>query len=143
MTERYIVWLDATDAEQYARRLGGKALALAKLYQIGAPVPRGFVLLPRAFTDSLSEFKRQFSSDSALSLIPSRLSGQAAQALQQALAKLCPMDEPVAVRSSAIEEDGARYSFAGQLESFLGVLPAQAPSRVIDVWRSAFSPSVA
>ncbi len=48
-----------------------------------------------------------------------------------------------AVRSSAADEDGATFSFAGQLESFLFVPKKEVERRVTDVWRSAFSERVA
>src|SRR5690606_24867926 len=47
-----------------------------------------------------------------------------------------------AVRSSAVEEDSEGHSFAGQLSSFLDVPAAEVAVRVVDVWRSAYSPSV-
>jgi len=49
------------------------------------------------------------------------------------------LGELVAVRSSASEEDGVAYSYAGQLESYLNVTLADVPARVADVWRSGFS----
>lgn len=45
----------------------------------------------------------------------------------------------LAVRSSAVDEDGPVNSFAGQFASFLNVIPGQIADRVVDVWRSAFS----
>src|SRR5262249_27419683 len=59
-----------------------------------------------------------------------------------ALAELCPNGETVAVRSSASDEDGAQHSFAGQLDSFLFVPPAEVAGRVADVWRSGFGERV-
>lgn len=47
----------------------------------------------------------------------------------------------LAVRSSAVVEDGARASFAGVFESFVGVrTPADAYERVLDVRASALAP---
>ena len=139
MTEHYIAWLESADTEHLSPQLGGKAQALAGLYQTGLPIPRGFVLLPQALMDSLSATGGELSSPSAPASIPSHLSEPVVQTLQQALAELCPMNQLVAVRSSALAEDGAQHSFAGQWQSFLGVLPQQVPSRVIQVWRSGFS----
>ena len=48
-------------------------------------------------------------------------SAAVAAELADALAELCPDGAPVAVRSSASDEDGAQHSFAGQLDSFLFV----------------------
>ena len=65
-----------------------------------------------------------------------------ASALDDAVCQLlrgAPPGERLAVRSSALEEDGARHSFAGQFESYLFVAPEDVPARVQDVWRSAAS----
>src|SRR5262249_22495281 len=61
------------------------------------------------------------------------------QEIAAALDELCPNGELVAVRSSASDEDGAMYSFAGQLDSFLFVPCGDVPSKVAAVWRSGFS----
>ena len=58
---------------------------------------------------------------------------------RHALAELCPDGSPVAVRSSASDEDGVDHSFAGQLESYLFVQPEDVAERVAAVWRSGFS----
>ncbi len=65
-------------------------------------------------------------------------SAQIRVALARAVARLCPAGEPLAVRSSMLEEDGATRSFAGQFESYLGVPEREVADRVADVWRSAF-----
>jgi pyruvate,water dikinase len=44
-----------------------------------------------------------------------------------------------AVRSSAVDEDGAESSFAEQLASYLSVDAESVLRRVADVWRSGFS----
>ena len=51
-------------------------------------------------------------------------------------------NQPVAVRSSAREEDGAAHSFAGQFDSFLDVSPHDIAQNVARVWRSAASARV-
>jgi len=71
---------------------GGKAFALARLMQAGLPVPPGFVL--------------DESCEARLALAPGFALAQG---------------RPLAVRSSAAGEDSATASFAGQLESILGV----------------------
>ncbi len=114
---RYIVWPEEPCATE---RVGGKAGALAALGRIGCPVPPWFAVLPEAFNMD--------------QVTPAR---DVLAELQEALAKLCPSGELVAVRSSAAEEDGNRYSFAGQLDSFLFVHPAEVGERVARVWRSA------
>jgi phosphohistidine swiveling domain-containing protein len=83
---------------------GGKAGTLARLCQAGYPVPDGLVLLPAAFSgDDLS-----------------------AEAWAQARAHVGRLrgadpQAAFAVRSSAIGEDSARASFAGEFETVLDV----------------------
>ena len=45
----------------------------------------------------------------------------------------------LAVRSSALEEDGRSHSFAGQLDSFLNVGRGELFEKICAVWRSGFS----
>lgn len=127
--------------------LGGKARGLAALAESGLPIPAWFVLLPEAFEASLDEQQRQALKENHLpeivdSLATLRLAPEAQAELAQALDELELEGRQVAVRSSALDEDGVSYSFAGQLESFLEVDPAQAAESVIAVWRSAFSERV-
>jgi phosphoenolpyruvate synthase/pyruvate phosphate dikinase len=85
---------------------GGKAAALSRL-AAGRRVPPGFVvILPGATVD--------------------RSARAAVTAAYGALAERCGVaDPPVAVRSSALDEDGAEASFAGQHDTVLGVAGAE------------------
>jgi pyruvate,water dikinase len=82
---------------------GGKGRALAQLWQAGFPVPDGCVVLPAAFAgDELTA--------EAWELTVAQLSRiRAGQPL------------PLAVRSSALNEDSVQASFAGEFESVLGL----------------------
>src|SRR5512138_490531 len=110
--------------------LGGKGYALARARCAGFPVPPFVAIAPAACEAVLAA--------SGTLICPKALR----QELVAALAEICPNGELVAVRSSATEEDGARCSFAGQLESFLFVKPDDVAARVADVWRSAYSERV-
>ncbi len=107
--------------------IGGKAAALAALGEAGLPVPAWFAVMPPSTRDGAEE------------------SWQAAldAELRDAVAALSPDGAPLAVRSSATEEDGVEHSFAGQFESYLFVPPAQVAARSRDVWRTAASERVA
>ena len=135
---------ETADSDQ----LGGKARALASLHGSGLSIPEWFVLLPHAFAASLSREELQALAEEGMPtkadaiLTRLQLTPSVMRELSSALAKLCPAGERVAVRSSALDEDGGKYSFAGQLESFLMVPPTEVAARVVAVWKSAFSERV-
>ena len=83
---------------------GGKGATLAHLLQRGYPVPRGFIVLPLAFTGD-------------------ELKAEAWARVRQELARLRRGKDGAgfAVRSSALAEDSASASFAGQFQTLLGV----------------------
>lgn len=107
---------------------GGKARALAALTLAGVGrVPPFLAVLPLA-----GEASRP---------APDRLPDTPDPAVTaQVLAALPALGPgPYAVRSSALDEDGAEHSFAGQLQSFLNVPAGDVPARVAAVWRSGQS----
>jgi pyruvate,water dikinase len=143
---RYIIQPTAADATR--QRIGGKAAALATLQQADFPVPDWFALAPAAFDDSLDDAARaqlaaarEAGDDAAVQDALAHLTPGAAvlAELTQTIAALTVDGQPLAVRSSASDEDGAAHSFAGQLASFLEVAPGDVAARVADVWRSGFS----
>lgn len=83
---------------------GGKGGTLARLYQDGYPVPNGFVIFPDAF-------------------VGEELTGEGWDQVQDYLAQSRngTRDTPFAVRSSALSEDSAQASFAGEFETVLEV----------------------
>ena len=85
-------------------RAGGKGATLARLYQAGYPVPDGFVILPAAFAGD-------------------QLTPEAWKQVQAHVARLRHADNDMAfaIRSSALSEDSAQASFAGEFDTVLGV----------------------
>ena len=83
---------------------GGKGGTLARLYQAGYPVPDGFVVLPGAFAGD-------------------ELTTEAWAQVRAHLARMRKVDSGIAfaVRSSAMSEDAALASFAGEFETVLDV----------------------
>jgi len=131
-------------------RIGGKARALVDLHAADCPVPDWVVLTPAACTASLTEAQRErLDAGPPLGGALDDLTPSAA--VQHALAdaidalvddETMQAERRLAVRSSALDEDAAEHSFAGQLESYLFVPPEEVPGRVADMWRSAFRESV-
>ncbi len=128
--------------------LGGKAHALAELDDVNLPIPPWFVVTPDAFKLCLTapQYNDLCVAENLeqiqVALKPLVWGDDLLVELSAVLQQLCPADEPVAVRSSAVDEDGAQHSFAGQLESYLFVDKADVAQRIIDVWRSGFSERV-
>jgi phosphohistidine swiveling domain-containing protein len=83
---------------------GGKGGSLARLYQAGYPVPDGFVILPAAFAAGELAPEAWAQARSQLD----RLRGAAGETA-------------FAVRSSAMSEDSAQASFAGEFETVLNL----------------------
>lgn len=113
--------LTAADAAPDAA-YGGKAAALRRLQGEGLPVPAWFALSPAACPRSR------------------RVGASLRAEMEEAVRALDAAR--VAVRSSAVDEDGAAHSFAGQLDSVLGVAPGDVPAAVERVWDSAFGERV-
>lgn len=119
--------------------LGGKASNLCHL-AAEHRVPPGFCLTAVAFDHALSTGLVAGESAPPASL-PSELCDELVQAYRR-LGERCGVDTPsVAVRSSALEEDGAGASFAGQHETYLNVVGAEALAEAVArCWTSVHSP---
>lgn len=92
---------EATEADA-----GPKMGRLGELMRGGGPVPDGFVI-----TAAAADMRED----------------DLAAEIATAYERLCPTGPaPVAVRSSAVDEDGDKASFAGVYESFLGLIGAEA-----------------
>ncbi len=125
--------------------LGGKAASLAALQHSNLPIPTWFAVSPEAFWLSLGEERKRLETltraDDIQDLLKDlQVHSGVSKAIEEALKTLGA--ERVAVRSSALDEDGASHSFAGQLESYLYVSPEEVAARIVDVWKSGFSERV-
>ena len=129
----WIAWLGDGDCHE-TRRTGGKAASLSRL-AASYRVPPGFCLTAAAY-----ERAHRLAGDADASA-----GGPVPEALRRALcdaytrlADRCGEASPaVAVRSSAIDEDGRESSFAGQHETILNVVgEAALAEAVARCWRS-------
>ncbi|MFE9323877.1 phosphoenolpyruvate synthase [Nocardia sp. NPDC052278] len=148
-----------TDSATFAALGGGKARGLYTLHNGGFRVPDWAVL----GTDVFNRFLIETDTDADLATIVLNVtssddldSALAAGAELRAAIVDAPLPQPVreliadaygrlgaaaiAVRSSAVVEDGPGQSYAGQFDSFLNVNGVDAvAARVRDCWASAFS----
>ena len=139
---------------------GGKGASLGRMAAAGFPVPPGFVVAAGAFHDFLescggSALVASLTKD--LDVEDARAVEHAAERIRRVIAST-PLPPAlaraivaaherlahgglVAVRSSAVSEDGVSASFAGQQESYLNVRGGDAVlDRVRECWASFFSP---
>lgn len=155
-TETDMVWFDHEGCRS-VEIAGGKGASLASMSEAGLPVPPGFVipagLLEAALDESgsgtqvrelLAELDKK--GEEASSVIPElqllvtrlALNGRVAERISSAYQTLGA--GTVAVRSSAIAEDGDSASYAGQQETYLNVLGIdEVLDRVVQCWASFFA----
>jgi len=139
--------------------VGGKAANLGELIKAGISCPPGFCVTTRAFefylkasgleekflailhdasksgSECASEISRLFQEIK----VPEEVKAPIIQAYRQ-MEHVCGHGVPVAVRSSGLVEDVESSSFAGQFDSFLGIIGEQDLIRSIsNCWMSLFN----
>ena len=112
--------------------VGGKAARLGVLMQAGFNVPTGFVITSDAFS-------RHYPILLDEKPPPPSLDADFVSTLSTAFIAHFEPDEVVAVRSSAIDEDGAGISYAGQHATYYYITAASLTQAVVDCWMSLWS----
>ncbi|EHQ30278.1 PEP/pyruvate-binding domain-containing protein [Mucilaginibacter paludis] len=117
-------------------RIGGKAANLFRLVELGIRVPQ-FVVLPcEVLTTILSPAGSNIDRQGTLSLLQQV---EIPQSIVKDILSHFPGATYFAVRSSAMDEDGSDFSFAGQFESYLYVSADGLAEKIKSVWCSLFS----
>jgi len=157
-SDSHVLWLAECTAERLPL-VGGKAMGLGALLREGLQVPAGFAITTAAYREHVernglaAELRRlvadcttfeaqQHASDEVRALFEaSRPTPSLEDAILAAYAELSAHGEqPAAVRSSAIGEDSASASFAGQQETYLWILGGSEVVRhVVRCWASLFT----
>jgi pyruvate,water dikinase len=162
-SEPFILWLEDCDASS-AAVVGGKCAGLGEMTKAGFAVPPGFAVTTGAHEVFLSQGGLEQSLSSVLASIDPDDVGsvqassrnlrelveaaalpeaveRAIRSAYQELGERCETDGvPVAVRSSAVAEDLATASFAGQLETYLWVRGADEVVRhTVRAWSGLFT----
>ncbi len=137
---------------------GGKGASLGEMVKAGFPVPPGFVILASAFDKFLEKTDLNLEIKAQLRKVdPKRINtiDDASQILRSLIGRYeIPEDlkieilkafdklktKYVAVRSSATAEDSKVASWAGELESYLGVTKKELLDKVKKCWSSLFTP---
>jgi len=121
-----IVWLGQQECHDVTR-VGGKAANLSRLAD-RYPVPPGFCLAASAFGCNADHYGFTISDE---------IRNKVTEAYGK-LAVRCGITDPhIAVRSSAIDEDGHTASFAGQYETFLNVSGIESVLNAIEKCRES------
>ena len=164
MTTKNVLWFKEIGFED-TNLVGGKGANLGEMYNLGIPVPNGFVVPVSTYFEFIKENNLRpkitnilkstnvdepdqllSASKQIRSLVKkSPINPQAALNIMKAYKKLSEFgglkDVPVAVRTSATAEDTADASFAGQGDTFLNVVgETNVLNRVRDCWSSLFTP---
>jgi pyruvate,water dikinase len=136
-----LVWLGEPACHDRAV-VGGKAAHLSRL-AAGYRVPPGFCFTAAALAHALAGRSAWADEAPSPAALPPMLYGPLVAAYRT-LAARCGTDAPaVAVRSSAVEEDGHAASFAGQYATVLNVSGSEAIAQaVLRCWASAQASSV-
>ena len=114
--------------------VGGKAANLSRLAALQR-VPPGFSVTTPAFGAAVAA-----RGGDGLPTVPESLRQEIAAAYAELSRRAGSEAASVAVRSSAVDEDGAAASFAGQHESYLNVVGVQAVVAAVErCWASAVS----
>ncbi len=152
-SSRFVVALGAASPDD--PQLGGKGSSLNRLAQLGRPIPPGFCLSAQAYRawvaavpdpEALAGAVAGLPDEAARSEIESALAStptpsEVSRAVHDALVSVAAaIDAPLlAVRSSALDEDGAAASFAGVHETELGRTPEEVEPAVRRCWLSLWS----
>ena len=158
-----VLWFHQIDLEDVSL-VGGKGGNLGEMYQLGIPVPNGFVVTANAYFQFIEDNNLKPKIKDILKTTDVDQPDQLADASKKirALIKKSPISHslsleimksykklsgfgglrsvPVAVRTSATAEDSADASFAGQGDTFLNVVgESNVINRVRDCWSSLFT----
>ena len=121
------------------RNTGGKVKGLYELGKQGFLVPEWFGISPDIFYDNIMEdISSSNDKNEIIKLIEEFSFREGSSMIQEAVKKLGTADY-YAVRSSARAEDSEKFSFAGQLDSFLYVKKEDIEFYIKKVWKSMFS----
>ncbi len=143
MPARLAVAIDAR-ARTSAAEVGFKAARLADAARLGLPVPEAFALTTAAFGRFCAANGIRPGEEPPERIAARIREGACPAGLAAAIrARLAALPGVAfAVRSSALAEDGAACSMAGQLETFLDVRRADVPRMVQACWAALFGPVV-
>lgn len=163
MDQKSVLWFNEIHYKDVAL-VGGKGANLGEMYNLGIPVPNGFVVTATAYFQFIEENKLKPKIQDILKITnvdnPEEL--LSASKKIRALINKTPVSEktsleimkaykklssfgglrnvPVAVRTSATAEDSSDASFAGQGDTFLHVIgEVNVVHRVRNCWSSLFT----
>ncbi len=124
-------------------QIGGKGLNLYRLKKIGLNVPDWVVIDQNALETLLNgDAKARFDQKEICNVIDDyEFDDDFLDTLRESFTE--SKSQLFAVRSSAVQEDGQSFSFAGQFETYLYVNFLDIPKFVKEIWKSNFSDRVA
>ena len=130
------------DPKSSVEEVGGKAFILIKLKDLKFNIPEFIVLDKSELLKHVSEEKlaNKTATELQRTIEDIELKDELLKHINKSFDNAS--DKTFAVRSSAVNEDGGEFSFAGQYESYLYVKLEDVPKFVKKVWCSNFSERV-
>lgn len=137
----YIAYIHNTPLKKES--IGAKAFSLAELFNHVA-IPKGFVITAEAFSVFLKQVKKgndESRDMTQLLLAQEILNTDVPEDLKNQIIKAIEFLglTSFSVRSSGVDEDGDKFSFAGQLETSLGVVVKEIFPHIKKSWASLYS----
>jgi pyruvate,water dikinase len=119
---------------------GGKSTGLGELLAAEIPVPPGFALGISAYQQFASALPERTAEAIRAAAVPAPMRDEITARYDELGQAVGRTDPPVAVRSSAVGEDSADATFAGQQETYLWVRGAERVCEAVrDCWASLYS----
>jgi len=159
-----ILWFNQVGYDD-VQLVGGKGANLGEMYNLGIPVPNGFVVTVESYftflkvnkldvkiydilkstnvnnPDELLESSKKLKKLIKTTPLPQDLAVEIMKSYHKLSGFGGLKSAPVAVRSSATAEDSPDASFAGQQDTYLNVIgESNVVARVRDCWASLFNP---
>lgn len=128
---------------------GGKASTLGRLTQAAFPVPSGVALSSDVYLRHVTALAderqadvpfKQWAAGVRERILNEPIPKETVEVVRHAALALPAVNDGWIVRSSAVGEDSASDSFAGQLDSFTDIAPSGFAEAIRSVWASAWSP---
>jgi phosphohistidine swiveling domain-containing protein len=152
---RYIFNFDQVDNNKYL--FGSKAINLSRMYKLGFPVPKGFIISSDLFKELILESDVVYKINKIIKIIDFQSAYSVSIGSKKIRRLIMSVEFPekiilqikenfiklntsfVAVRSSTTIEDGTKSTWAGQFHSYINICESNLINKIKECWASLFT----